>query len=320
MLRTSARLLQLLSLFQIRRNWSGAELSARLEVTSRTLRRDVDRLRSLGYPVHSATGAAGGYQLGAGSTIPPLLLTDEEAVAVAIGLKTAANGAISGIEEASLGALLKLEQVMPSRLRSRVAALHSFIVPIGNTEPAVDAKMLSSIAAACRDHQGLRFGYSDRAGSSTSRSVEPTGLVHTGRRWYLVAWDLARQDWRTFRVDRIVPKLLPGPRFAPRKPPAKDLATYVAKSVSYEPYPYRATVAFLAPLREVASRVPPSAGQVEAIDHGSCRLRLGSNSLDMLAFYIVLIGVEFRIEEPAELRDHMRTLATRLHAAASDNL
>jgi predicted DNA-binding transcriptional regulator YafY len=316
MLGTSARLLQLLSLFQIHRYWSGAELSARLEVTSRTLRRDVDRLRSLGYPVHSTSGAAGGYQLGAGSTVPPLLLTDEEAVAVAIGLRTAANGAISGIEEASLGALLKLEQVMPARLRSRIAALHSFIVPIANTEPTVDAKMLSTIAAACRDNQGLRFGYSDRAGSSTSRSVEPTGLVHTGRRWYLVAWDLVREDWRTFRVDRIVPRLSPGPRFTPRKPPAKDLATYVAKSVSYEPHPYRATVVLFAPLKEIGSRVPRNAGQLEPVDNDSCRIRFGAHSLDMLAFYIVMIGVEFRIEEPPELQAHMRTLAARLHAAS----
>jgi predicted DNA-binding transcriptional regulator YafY len=316
MLGTSARLLHLLSLFQIRRYWSGAELSMRLEVTSRTLRRDVDRLRSLGYPVHSTSGASGGYQLGAGSTIPPLLLTDEEAVAVAIGLRTAANGAISGIEEASLGALLKLEQVLPARLRGRVSALHSFIVPIGSSEPPVDAKMLSAIAAACRDNQGLRFGYSDRAGSSTSRSVEPTGLVHTGRRWYLVAWDLAREDWRTFRVDRIVPRLSPGPRFTPRKPPAKDLATYVSKSVSYEPYPYRATVVLFVPLKEIAGRVPPSAGQLEPIDARSCRIRFGARSLDILAFFLVTMGVDFRIEEPPELQAHMRTLAARLNAAS----
>ncbi len=221
MLGTSARLLHLLSLFQLRRYWSGAELSRRLEITARTLRRDVDRLRSLGYPVHSTSGAAGGYQLGAGSTIPPLLLNDEEAVAVAIGLRTAANGAISGIEEASLGALLKLEQVMPARLRSRISGLHSFIVPFGSSADKVDVKTLSVIAGSCRDNQCLRFGYSDRAGSATSRHVEPTGLVHTGRRWYLVAWDLAREDWRTFRVDRIEPRLASGNRFSPRKPPAK---------------------------------------------------------------------------------------------------
>jgi predicted DNA-binding transcriptional regulator YafY len=315
MLGTSARLLHLLSLLQLRRYWSGADLSGRLEVTARTLRRDVDRLRSLGYPVHSTSGAAGGYQLGAGSTIPPLLLNDEEAVAVAIGLRTAANGAISGMEEASLGALLKLEQVMPARLRSRISALHSFIVPFGNSADPVDMKALSAIAAACRDNQSLRFGYSDRAGSSTSRHVEPRGLVHTGRRWYLVAWDLAREDWRTFRVDRMSQRLAPGNRFTPRKPPAKDLAAYVLKSVSYEPFPHRATVVLSAPMNEIAARVPPAAGQLEAIDTETCRMRLGAQSLDMLSLYLMMTGADFRIEEPPELRAHMRTLAARLKKA-----
>lgn len=315
MLGTSARLLNLLSLFQIRRYWSGAELAGRLEITSRTLRRDVDRLRSLGYPVHSTSGAAGGYQLGAGSTIPPLLLTDEEAVAIAIGLRTAANGAISGMEEASLGALLKLEQVMPARLRSRVSALHSFIVPFGNSADPVDAKTLSAIAAACRDSQCLRFGYSDRTGSSTSRHVEPTGLVHTGRRWYLVAWDLAREDWRTFRADRIVPRLTPGNRFIPRKPPAKDLAAYVLKSVSYEPFPHRATVVLSAPMNQVAGRFPVAAGQLEAIDAHTCRMRFGAQSLDMIAVYLLMTGADFRIEEPPELVLHLRKLAERLKVA-----
>jgi predicted DNA-binding transcriptional regulator YafY len=316
MLGTSARLLHLLSLFQLRRYWSGADLSRRLEVTARTLRRDVDRLRSLGYPVHSTSGAAGGYQLGAGSTIPPLLLNDEEAVAVAIGLRTAANGAISGIEEASLGALLKLEQVMPARLRSRISALYSFIVPFGNSAERVDVKTLSVIAASCRDNQSLRFGYNDRTGSATSRHVEPTGLVHTGRRWYLVAWDLAREDWRTFRVDRIEERLTPGNRFTPRRPPAKDLAAYVLKSVSYEPFPHRATVVLSAPMNEIAARLPPAAGQLEAIDQNTCRMRFGAQSLDMLAFYLTMTGTDFRIEEPPELRAHMSTLAARLKKAS----
>src|SRR5271156_2635265 len=164
MLETSARLLRLLSLFQARRYWSGAELVERLEVTSRTLRRDVDRLRHLGYPVHSSSGTSGGYQLGAGATLPPLLLDDEEAVAVALGLRTAASGSVTGIEEASLRALSKLEQVLPPRLRHRVAALHTFIVPLSNRGPTVNAERLSAIAGACRDHEGIRFQYSNRTG------------------------------------------------------------------------------------------------------------------------------------------------------------
>ena len=169
-MQTSARLLRLLSLFQAQRYWSGADLSQRLEITGRTLRRDVDRLRSLGYPVHSTSGAAGGYQLGAGATLPPLLLDDEEAVAVALGLRTSASGSVSGIEEASVRALLKLEQVLPPRLRHRVAALHSFIVPLGSRGPTVDAERLSLIAGACRDHEGIRFQYHNRAGAPSARS------------------------------------------------------------------------------------------------------------------------------------------------------
>src|SRR5450432_3222797 len=165
MLGTSARLLRLLSLFQARRYWSGMELSKRLEVTGRTLRRDVDKLRSLGYPVNSTSGTAGGYQLGAGATLPPLLLDDDEAVAVAVGLRTSASGTVSGMEEASVRALAKLQQVLPSRLRRRVTALSSFIVQLATTGPMVDAGTLSLIAGACRDYERLRFNYQSRDGS-----------------------------------------------------------------------------------------------------------------------------------------------------------
>ena len=178
MLETSARLLRLLSLFQAQRYWSGAELSERLEVTARTLRRDVDRLRSLGYPVNSTSGAAGGYQLGAGATLPPLLLDDDEAVAVAVGLRTAASGTVAGIEEASVRALSKLEQVLPARLRRRVAALHSFIVTLANAGPTVDAEMLSTIAGACRDGEKLRFAYRSRDGADSARSGAASAGSH----------------------------------------------------------------------------------------------------------------------------------------------
>src|SRR5215471_8773926 len=188
MLQTSARLLRLLSLFQAQRYWAGADLSRRLSVTSRTLRRDVDRLRSLGYPVHSTSGIAGGYQLGAGATLPPLLLDDEEAVAVTLGLRTAATGSVSGIEEASVRALLKLEQVLPPRLRHRVAALHGYVLSMRSRDPSVDAERLALIASACRDHAGLRFRYQDRTGTPSARIVEPHRVVYTGYRWYLVAW------------------------------------------------------------------------------------------------------------------------------------
>jgi len=316
-LNTSARLLRLLSLFQARRYWSGADLAGRLEVTARTLRRDVDRLRSLGYPVHSTSGTAGGYQLGAGANLPPLLLDDDEAVAVALGLRTSASGSVGGIEEASVRALLKLEQVLPPRLRQRVAALHGFIEPLRGRGPTVDAERLSAIAGACRDHEAIRFLYHDRAGKPSARTVEPHRLVHTGYRWYLVAWDLARKDWRTFRVDRIEGKLKTSTRFMPRKPPGGDFAAFVSKSLASIPYPFRARVTLQAPVEAVTKRVPPSAGVLEAVDQSSCLLHTGSHSLEGLTIHLMLLGVDFQVHEPPELIEHLRRLAERLGRASS---
>jgi predicted DNA-binding transcriptional regulator YafY len=315
MLQTSARLLRLLSLFQARRYWSGAELSDELEVTDRTLRRDVDRLRSLGYPVHSTSGVAGGYQLGSGATLPPLLLDDDEAVAVAVSLRTAASGTVAGIGEASVRALLKLEQVLPSRLSRRIAALHSFILPLANAGPTVDAATLSAIAGACRDHHRLRFNYRNRGGTTSARNVEPHRLVHTGRRWYLAAWDVGRRDWRTFRVDRIEAKVTPSSLFAPRNPPDGDFATYVSRSVSYAPYLHRARVTLHAPVETVAERVPPTAGVLEGVDDHRCMLYTGASSLEMLAAHLVLIGVDFEVHEPPELVREIGRLAERLGRA-----
>ncbi|RCV50191.1 helix-turn-helix transcriptional regulator, partial [Marinitenerispora sediminis] len=192
MLETSARLLRLLSLLQTHRDWTGAELADRLGITTRTVRRDVEKLRTLGYPVHAAPGVAGGYRLGAGAALPPLLLDDDEAVAVAVGLRTAAGGTVAGIEESSVRALAKLEQVLPSRLRHRVTTLHAVTVAVPDSGAAVAPDVLTAIAAACRAHERLRFDYRDHAGQPSVRDVEPHRLVHTGRRWYLVAWDTDR--------------------------------------------------------------------------------------------------------------------------------
>lgn len=317
MIETSARLLRLLSLFQARRYWSGAELSARLEVTARTLRRDVDRLRSLGYPVNSTSGAAGGYQLGAGAALPPLLLDDEEAVAVAVGLRTAASGTVAGIEEASVRALAKLEQVLPSRLRRRVSTLHSFILPLAHTGPAVNSETLLAIAGACRDSQKLNFSYRSREGAVSRREVEPHRLVNTGRRWYLVAWDVGRGNWRTFRVDRIEPGLSTGFRFSPRKPPDGDYARYVSRSVGYEPYPHRATVILRASIKSAGERIPSTLGVLEPVDEQSCQLRTGACSLDALSVYLALIDFDFEVREPPELIERMRWLAERFNRALS---
>jgi predicted DNA-binding transcriptional regulator YafY len=319
MLETSARLLRLLSLFQAQRYWSGADLAERLEVTPRTLRRDVERLRSLGYPVNSTTGTAGGYQLGSGATLPPLLLDDEEAVAVAVGLRTAASGTVAGIEEASVRALSKLEQVLPSRLSRRVAALHAFIVPLANAGPTVDATTLSAIAAACRDHEELRFRYQSRDGSPSVRAVEPHRLVHTGRRWYLVAWDTDRNNWRTFRVDRMEGRLTTGARFPPRHPPDGDFATYVARSLSFTPYPYQAVVTVQAPVESVAERIPATVGTLEAIDQSTCLLHTGAYSLDSLSVYLALLGFDFEVRDPPELAARIRELAARFSRATKSD-
>lgn len=311
MLDTSARLLRLLSLFQAQRYWSGAELAERLEVTARTLRRDVDRLRSLGYPVNSTTGTAGGYQLGAGATLPPLLLDDEEAVAVAVGLRTAASGTVTGIEEASARALSKLEQLLPSRLRRRVSALNSYIVPLSSTAPTVNAQTLSVIAGACRDYETLRFNYRSKDGAASTREVEPHRLVHTGRRWYLAAWDKNRENWRTFRVDRIEPRITTGLRFSPRQPPEGDFAAYVSRSITYTADRHQAKILFRASVEAVTERIPPGAGLLEVVDENSCVLHTGARSLDTLSVYLALTGIEFQVREPAELAERMRALAAR---------
>ena len=317
MLETSARLLRLLSLFQAQRYWSGADLAERLEVTGRTLRRDVDRLRSLGYPVNSTSGAAGGYQLGSGATLPPLQLDDDEAVAVALGLRTAASGSVAGIEESSVRALAKLEQVLPERLRRRVAALHAFICAAGRrrSDGGLRQRFRPSPARAATPSS---CGSATRAATARAsrREVEPHRLVHTGRRWYLVAWDLDRDDWRTFRVDRIEPRLTTGTRFTPREPPDGDFAAYASRSVAYAPYPYRARVKLHASVRMVAERIPASVGMLEAVDDQTCLLHTGGFSLDSLSVWMALIGFDFEVQDPPELAERIRLLADRFRRAA----
>jgi predicted DNA-binding transcriptional regulator YafY len=315
MLETSARLLRLLSLFQGKRYWSGADLAERLEVTSRTLRRDVDKLRSLGYPIHSTSGVEGGYQLGAGSVMPPLLLDDDEAVAVALGLRSTAVGSIEGVEEASVRALTKIEQILPPRLAKRLSALQAMIVTAADSHANVSARTLSVIAGACRDSELLRFRYSDRAGTASSRTVEPHRLVNTGRRWYLVAWDTTREDWRTFRVDRIPSTPTTGERVPPRNPPAADLATYIAKGIWQAPE-CRARIKVMTSAEELAARLPKGA-MVEAVDKNSCYLDTGDSTYEALAMYLIFLGVDFELTEPGELVEEVRRVAARYARAAA---
>lgn len=315
-LESSARLLRLLSLLQSRRDWPGAELARRLEVDVRTVRRDVEKLRRLGYPIHGSAGVAGGYRLGAGAVLPPLLLDDEEAVAVAIGLRTAAGGTVEGIEETSLRALAKLEQVLPARLRQRVNALQAVTVPVSSGGPIVPAETLTVLAGACRDQHRLRFDYRDHAGESSVRTVEPYRLVHIGRRWYVLAWDLDRADWRTFRLDRLAPWLPTGPRFTPRELPASDLAAYTAHGLTTRVYRFQAVVTVAAAAEAVTERIPPTTGVVEPISPTRCRLSVGAHHLEQLAVYLGMLGFDFEVHEPPELVAHLRQLADRLRRAA----
>jgi predicted DNA-binding transcriptional regulator YafY len=315
MLGTSARLLRLLSLLQARADWSGAELADDLGVTTRTVRNDVQRLRDLGYPVHASPGVGGGYRLGAGAALPPLLLDDEEAVAVAVGLRTAAGGGVTDIQETSVRALAKLEQVLPSRLRHRVQALQAATVEVtAPGRPTVDAAVLAALASACRDHQRLRFDYRDHDGSVSVRSVEPHRLVHDRGRWYLVAWDSDRADWRTFRADRIQPRIPTGPRFAPREPPGGDVVTYLQRGVGSATWRYRARVKVHAPATVVAGRLPPAV-LVDAVDEQTCIIDAGSDTPQMLAVYLGMLDVDFEVDGPPELVEQLATLAARYRRA-----
>src|SRR5215217_5017197 len=253
---TASRLLDLLSLLQARRDWPGGELAERLEVSGRTVRRDVERLRALGYPVESLTGPAGGYRLAAGTAMPPLLLDDDEAIAIAVGLRTAARASVTGIEETSLRALVKLEQVLPAHLRRRVSALGSATMTLPAAGgPSADPQSLTLIAAACRDRERVRFAYEGRDRARSRREVEPHSLVNAGRRWYLVAWDCGRSDWRTFRVDRLT-RPSTGARFTPRELPAPDAAAYVSQSLAAAPNRYEARLTLHASAEEMRRRVP----------------------------------------------------------------
>jgi predicted DNA-binding transcriptional regulator YafY len=307
MLDTSARLLRLLSLLQARRDWTGPALAERLGVTTRTVRNDVERLRTLGYPVHATPGVAGGYRLGAGADMPPLLLDDEEAVAVAVGLRTA--GTVTGIEETSVRALAKLEQVLPSRLRHRVTALHQATVQVPGHQPRVGADVLTAIAAVCRDHERLRFDYENHDGGESRRTVEPHRLAHARGRWYLVAYDLDRDAWRMFRVDRMAPKVPTGPRFAPREPPG-DVATFVARNLGTATWRYRATVTVHAPAAELVERLPPGVDVVEAAGE-VCRVAVGSDTPATLAVHLGLLDADFEVTGPPELVAELARLADR---------
>jgi predicted DNA-binding transcriptional regulator YafY len=314
---TPSRLLQLLSLLQARRDWPGAELAERLAVSGRTIRRDVGRLRALGYPVESLTGPAGRYRLRAGAAMPPLLLDEDEAIAIAVGLRTAARASVTGIEETSVRALVKLEQVLPAHLRRRVGALASATIAPPVAGPTVDPQHLTTIAAACRDTECLRFDYRSRDGAQSSREVEPHSLVNLGRRWYLVGWDRRRADWRTFRLDRLSRPAATGTAFTARELPARDAAAYVEQSIAGARNRYEARVTVYAPADAIAARLPFVAGALEPIDAGRCECRMSDDDLDWLAIRVAMLGADVDVHEPPELRAKLAELAARLQRAGA---
>ncbi len=313
---TTERVLGLLGLLQQRPVWTGPELAERLGVTTRSIRRDIERLRALGYPVHATQGVGGGYQLGRGRGLPPLLLDDAEAVAVAVSLRMAAGGTVSGASEAALRTLAKLDQVMPPRLRGEVRAIHEATQTLDHGEAAVDGDALLRLAKAVRDTVRVRFDYESRDGTPSSRSVEPVGLVATGRRWYLMAFDVDRDDWRTFRLDRMSAVEPTTWRFRVRE--HEDPAAYVQRAVASAAYRVQATVLVHAPLREVAERTSVRSVLLTAVDEHTTLLEAGAESLVGLAFHLSWLGFEYAVQEPAELREVLAELGARaLRAAGS---
>lgn len=313
MLETSARLLALLSLLQQRREWSGRELADRLEITTRTVRRDVGKLRDLGYPIEADVGVRGGYRLGAGAEMPPLLLDDQEVLAVALGLDAVTTGPVADMAEASAGALAKLRQVMPSRLRHRLDALRIEAVPREAPATAVSAERLTEIATACHRHERLRFDYRRDDGDESRREIEPYRLVRNGNRWYLVGFDIGRDDWRSFRVDRMEPRTPTGPRFTPRELPAGGAAAFVARGLGAVHQRAAARIRVHAPLDEIAPMVHESWGTLETggteSGEAGCVVAVHGSSFATIARWLYLFDADFTVLEPEELRDELAAVA-----------
>lgn len=316
MMPTSARLLKALSLLQARRFWTGADLARALDVTERSVRRDVDRLRELGYPVHATSGVGGGYTLGAGRDLPPLPLDDDEALAVATGLRAVASGWVAGLEGAAVRALSKLEQVLPRRLRHRLGDLEAVSVRLPHASSNVDGDRLAALGSACRDEVVARFAYVDRGGAPTERTVEPYRLVHSQIRWYLLAWDRERDDWRTFRVDRLAGPVTTGARFKPRPLP-EDVATFVDRRRASDDWRYRAVLTVEAPADVVRQKVGTRYGQVDDVDGGRCRLAIGGDDLQWMAAWLGVLGFPFVVHEPPELVETLRAWSARFERAAA---
>jgi predicted DNA-binding transcriptional regulator YafY len=316
----TGRALQLLSLLQTHRLWRGSELAERLEVTERTVRRDVDRLRDLGYPIDATPGTDGGYRLAAGAHLPPLVLDDDEAVAVALGLRAAAGAAIGGIEDTSVQALAKIEQLLPNHLRRRVSALNANVVSLRRAHrvhEVVDPDALSVLASGCRDHEQVSFKYRSRDGGDSRRLVEPHQLVAADHLWYLVAWDVRRTDWRTFRVDRLSGAQLAGVRFRPRDIPGGDGAAYLTASVAAIPHEFETLVAVSAPYEQVAGALSWVEHTPVDTEPDSCTIRLRANKLDQLVMGVARLALSASVRvEPGTVDDEVEALIGRISRSA----
>lgn len=317
MLSTSTRLLQLLTVLQARRDWPGPELAERLDVTDRTLRRDIDRIRQLGYTIEATPGVGGGYHLGHGTGLPPLLLDGDEAVAVALALRSVAVDGLVGVEQAAVGALVKLEQTLPAALRRRVALLQQTVSDLTGPGPSLDVGVLLAVATAVRDRQQLRAEYADHSGSHSRRLLEPHRVVRSGDRWYLLAWDADRADWRTFRLDRLTPRTPLGRRFDPRPLPPEAAADRVSRGITDSPYRYHLRLTAVGSAATVGERVTPARGRVRAVDEQHCEVTGGGDDLELMALWVARLGLDVVVHEPPELLPHLEDLAIRLQQAAS---
>ncbi|UFU07250.1 helix-turn-helix transcriptional regulator [Ruania halotolerans] len=318
---TSARALDLLGLLQVRRHWPGHELARRLGVSQRTLRRDVHTLQEIGYPITTSPGTGGGYQLGAGTSLPPLVLSEDEAAATVMGLQEIATGAHPASADAAVSAMAKIVQVLPVRIRGRIDSLRAVALPAGlaaSRAAISDVTALTTVALACRDSETVSFSYTSSEHVSTQREAQPHRIVNVESRLYLVAWDLGRADWRTFRIDRIATPCRTGDRFAPRRLPDDDPVVYVRAQIGSVPARYRVRATVFGAAARVQAEIAHY-GSVEPIDDHSCRVSIAAESLDWAAFCLAASGAPFVVHGPSEAVEHMKEWGRRL-TAATDGL
>lgn len=309
-------MLQVLALLQSRQEWTGPQLADRLQVTERTVRRDIDRLRELGYGIDSTIGSLGGYRLEHGTGVPPLLLSPDEAVAVAVALRGSAVSGLNGLDETAVLALAKLEQSLPSMLRARIQAIQNSVLTLTGPGPIVNVEVLLTAASAIREHRQLHAQYRTHSGAVLARVLEPHRIVRVTDRWYLIAWDVTVFDWRTLRLDRLVPRLPLGTTFAPHDIDDAAVAAAVADGITSRPYRWRTTMTVIAPAEAVGELVSVTRGRVTRVDAATSLVTGGGDDLAAMALWITGLPFEVIVHEPIELREHLEQVATRARRAA----